>query len=50
MNVALDIVAAVQGRSGGCLCGRIRFTVKGKAVYPHTCSCSHCKKLGGGPM
>ncbi|MFD4763219.1 GFA family protein [Streptomyces sp. NPDC058439] len=50
MNATTDIVAAAQERSGGCLCGRIRFTVKGKAVYPHTCSCPHCQKLGGGPM
>lgn len=47
---ATDIVAAAQERSGGCLCGQIRFTVRGKAVYPHTCSCPHCQKLGGGPM
>ncbi|OLO25949.1 glutathione-dependent formaldehyde-activating protein [Streptomyces sp. MNU77] len=50
MNATPDIVAAAQERSGGCLCGKIRFTVKGEAVYPHTCSCPHCKKLGGGPM
>ncbi|MGI5490914.1 GFA family protein [Microtetraspora malaysiensis] len=50
MNRTADIVAAAQERSGGCLCGRIRFTVKGKAAYPHTCSCPHCQKLGGGPM
>ncbi|MEU1151533.1 GFA family protein [Streptomyces sp. NPDC005918] len=50
MNATPDIVAAARERSGGCLCGRIRFTVQGEAVYPHTCSCSHCQKLGGGPM
>ncbi|MFF3667199.1 GFA family protein [Microtetraspora malaysiensis] len=50
MNRTADTVAATQERSGGCLCGRIRFTVKGKAAYPHTCSCPHCQKLGGGPM
>ncbi|WP_433214510.1 GFA family protein [Microtetraspora malaysiensis] len=50
MNRTADTVAAAQERSGGCLCGRIRFTVKGKAAYPHTCSCPHCQKLGGGPM
>ncbi|MFF4779020.1 GFA family protein [Microtetraspora fusca] len=50
MNRTADIVASAQERSGGCLCGRIRFTVKGKAAYPHTCSCPHCQKLGGGPM
>ncbi|MEU5832434.1 GFA family protein [Streptomyces diacarni] len=37
-------------RSGGCLCRLIRFTVSGEPDYPHTCSCPHCQKLGGGPM
>ncbi|MER5439121.1 GFA family protein [Streptomyces sp. NPDC002790] len=50
MNATPDIVPAAQKRTGGCLCGKIRFTVKGEAVYPHTCSCPHCKRLGGGPM
>jgi hypothetical protein len=50
MNAAPDIVAAAQERAGGCLCGRIRFSVRGKAVYPHTCSCPHCQKLGGAPL
>ncbi|MFF3394786.1 GFA family protein [Streptomyces sp. NPDC002669] len=50
MNATPDTAAASQERSGGCLCGQIRFTVRGKAVYPHTCSCPHCQKLGGGPM
>lgn len=37
-------------RSGGCLCGQIRFTVTGASDYPHTCSCKHCQKLSGGPV
>ncbi|CUU60920.1 Uncharacterized conserved protein [Parafrankia irregularis] len=37
-------------RSGGCLCGKIKFTVVGEPDYPHTCSCPHCQKLSGGPM
>jgi hypothetical protein len=50
MNATLDVAATKGLRSGGCLCGWIRFTVNGEAVYPHTCSCGHCQKLGGGPM
>lgn len=50
MNAAPDVGAAARERSGGCLCGHIRFTVRGEAVHPHTCSCRHCQKLGGGPM
>lgn len=37
-------------RTGGCLCGRIRFTTRGPAVFPHTCVCRHCQKLGGTPV
>ncbi|GGV99324.1 hypothetical protein GCM10010230_25170 [Streptomyces narbonensis] len=37
-------------RTGGCLCGRIRFTTRGRAVFPHTCACPHCQKLGGTPV
>ncbi|MFE2426975.1 GFA family protein [Streptomyces sp. NPDC059373] len=37
-------------RTGGCLCGQIRFTVTGDPDYPHVCSCTHCKTLSGGPM
>ncbi|WP_078861426.1 GFA family protein [Streptomyces sp. NRRL F-5650] len=39
-----------EGRPGGCLCGRIRFTARGPAVFPHTCACPHCQKLGGTPV
>jgi len=38
------------GRTGGCLCVRIRFTARGPAVFPHTCACGHCQKLGGTPV
>lgn len=37
-------------RTGGCLCGKIRFTADGEPDYPHTCSCPHCQRLSGGPM
>ncbi|WP_436841966.1 GFA family protein [Streptomyces bobili] len=37
-------------RTGGCLCGRIRFTTRGPAIFPHTCVCRHCQKLGGTPV
>ncbi|WP_435059217.1 GFA family protein [Streptomyces sp. bgisy060] len=50
MNATPAVVEADQERTGGCLCGKIRFTVRGKAVYPHLCSCEHCQKLGGAPV
>jgi hypothetical protein len=36
--------------TGGCRCGKIRFTVAGEPDYPHVCSCTDCKVRGGGPM
>jgi len=36
--------------TGGCLCGRIRYTATGPTDgFPHLCSCEHCKKRSGGP-
>lgn len=37
MKATPAVVEAAQERTGGCLCGRIRFTAMGPAVYPHTC-------------
>ncbi|MFD8023226.1 GFA family protein [Streptomyces lavendulae] len=37
-------------RTGSCVCRKIRFTVTGEADFPHTCSCTHCLGLSGGPM
>jgi hypothetical protein len=39
-----------KARTGGCLCGDIRYEVTGAEDFPHTCSCEHCQKLSGGPM
>lgn len=50
MNATPAVVEAAQERTGGCLCGLIRFTAIGPAVYPHTCHCAHCQKLGGTPV
>jgi hypothetical protein len=45
-----ETTAETQARVGGCLCGKIRFTVTGEPDYPHVCSCIHCQKRAGGPM
>jgi hypothetical protein len=45
-----DTTANTGDRTGGCLCGKIRFIVAGVPDYPHTCSCVHCQKRAGGPM
>ncbi|MFF1459367.1 GFA family protein [Streptomyces sp. NPDC058330] len=39
-----------QTRTGGCLCGKIRYSANSRPFYPHVCSCPHCRKLSGGPM
>ncbi|MEU5839754.1 GFA family protein [Streptomyces diacarni] len=46
----MNEVPADTPRSGGCLCGQVRFTVTGNPDYPHTCSCTRCQKLSGGPV
>ncbi|WP_455681417.1 GFA family protein [Streptomyces iakyrus] len=43
-------VEEAEVRTGGCLCGRIRFTTRGPAVFPHTGACERCQKLGGTPV
>ncbi|MEV6978521.1 GFA family protein [Kitasatospora sp. NPDC093806] len=47
-DVRTDASTAV--RTGGCLCGRVRFEAAGAPDYPHVCSCPHCQKLAGGPL
>ncbi|MFE7804520.1 GFA family protein [Streptomyces sp. NPDC057430] len=42
--------ASTTARSGGCLCGKVQFTVTGEPDYPHTCSCQDCQGLSGAPM
>ena len=34
---------------GSCLCGNIRFSVTGKPLNPHTCSCKMCQRHSGAP-
>lgn len=36
-----------QIRSGGCLCGSIRFEAKGEPGNPHSCSCDICQRHSG---
>ena len=35
--------------AGGCLCGNIRYSVKGNPTFPHLCSCRMCQKWSGAP-
>jgi hypothetical protein len=34
-------------RTGGCLCGHIRWEATGKPSFPHLCSCGQCRRWSG---
>ena len=38
----------MRERSGGCLCGAIRYTVRGEPFHVGRCHCADCRKLSGG--
>ncbi|MFE1790661.1 GFA family protein [Streptomyces sp. NPDC059525] len=48
-----EITVADSGsevRTGGCLCGKVRFTVTGPVDDPHICACTHCSTRSGAPF
>ena len=34
-------------RAGGCLCGAVRYTIKGEPLATAVCHCTHCQKQSG---
>lgn len=40
-------MAKAKQYEGGCLCGSIRFSARGPALKPHTCSCKLCQRHSG---
>ena len=37
-------------RSGGCMCGAVRYAVEGEPVHNAICHCSDCRGSAGAPM
>ena len=37
-------------QEGGCLCGKIRYRVKGPPLHTEYCHCSMCRRAGGAPV
>ena len=38
----------LPGRKGGCLCGAVRYVLKGEQGAAAICHCRHCQKQSGG--
>ncbi|MGW4890699.1 phosphotransferase [Kitasatospora sp. NPDC004240] len=45
-----DPTADTAVRTGGCLCGALRFIVAGEPDDPHICGCAHCARRSGSPF
>ena len=43
-------MAERQNRTGGCLCGAVRFEVALASEKFHVCHCGMCRKWSGGPL
>ena len=43
-------MAEVSIRTGGCLCGNIRFEASGPPDAPHTSACGMCRRHSGAPL
>lgn len=40
----------MQDRQGGCLCGAVRYVLKGEPQAIALCHCTHCQKQSGSPF
>ena len=39
--------ANMKGMTGGCLCGRVRYTIDAEPVHSGICHCQHCQRYTG---
>ena len=42
-----DVAEHERTRAGGCLCGAIRYSVRGKPIHVGRCHCADCRKESG---
>jgi hypothetical protein len=41
------VITGSAVRSGGCLCGAVRYSVRGDPVHVRRCHCANCRKESG---
>jgi hypothetical protein len=46
-GVAYDLPVGTRVRAGGCLCGAVRYSVRGDPVHVRRCHCADCRKESG---
>ena len=46
----MDVAATLEPRSGGCLCGAVRFSARPAKREVEVCHCSKCRRNVGGPL
>ena len=42
-------MSEIEVHSGGCLCGAVRYEVRGPALQTSLCHCEDCRKASGAP-